>query len=395
MPPKEPDPDALKTLDNLLQTTSTLVSQLGSALVEIADQTNDRTQPASAPSKAVAASPDFDPLALARDASSLIRAHATKVSLLIINSPFSPTAVTSVIRDMISPNGAIPGLASAVQACDGARYTEAFRKELAWHTRRVFQEVGVLLAKVPKDGKSLKAENEGFGGAGKGSVASTGVLWAACDELTKLVQGGVAGLFVAKVEQWKETLKDLMEEMKEWSEEEPEDDDEEDDDADGAGGLASEMGSTHIDAQAMIDDMMSAQRPIPRDDPQNIRPRLDTSIKRLRLVILLYQAIHKRRIKALPLIPIAGTADREETARLNTVPSRLDEVSKVMQTLPDRFNDLQFAFYEQNSSEIDKLMDQCFLDAFAVSELLRDSWDGKQDAFSEWAGKFQMEIRKA
>jgi hypothetical protein len=171
-----------------------------------------------------------------------------------------------------------------------------------------------------------------------------------------------------------------MEELKEWGDEEPDDDDDDDDDVDE---LGDQLGASHLsDSQDMIDDLLNAHHTIPRADPDGIRPRLETSLKRLRLVVLLYQAIVKRRIKKLPALPATAVAQR------------LDEAAAMLQLLPDRFGDLAAAFYELQAADIDAAMDQCFRDATSVSELLGQSWDGGKDEFTEWTDKFRAEIRK-
>jgi hypothetical protein len=380
-----PDAAALQSLETLIQTAGTLLKQLQDVLGEI----RNNPDAASAPATSSASTTPLDALALARDSATLIRAHATKVSLLIINEPFTPSAVSSVVRELVT--GPIPGLAASVQACDSNAYTLVFRRELAWRCQRVLSGLAELLQKIPKDGKTLAKDNEGFGASGKGSIASTGVLWSACDSVVSLANGSVGGFFVLKMNEWKDTLNDIMEEMKEWGDEEAdeEDEDEDDDDeADGINDLADQVGSTHISTQNILDDLMNSHQSIPASDPDRIRPRLESSLRRLRLVILLYQAITKRRMKKLPSLP-------QREAGSNKTPQRLDELATLLQKLPDSFGDLACAFYELRPREIDDAMDQCFLDAFAVSELLSEGWDGSRDEFTEWTDKFQKEIKKA
>lgn len=370
------DAQALKGLDSIIQTAVSLLQQLQSALAEI------HKDPASSPTSSAAA--PLDALALARDSASLVRAHGTKISLLIINEPFTPSAVVSVVRELVA--GPIPGLASAAQACEPGRYTAVLRRELAFRSTRVLSELRQLLERVPRDGKVLAGGKKHGGAQGKGSMASTGVLWAACDDVVNLASVGVGGFFVKKVEEWRDTLKDVMEEIKEWGDEEPDDEDDDDGEDEDMDDLAGQMGSSHVSTQAMLDDLMNSHRTIPATDPDRIRPRLESSLKRIRLVVLLYQAITKRRLKKLPALP---PSDAE-----SPVPQRLDEAARVLQKLPDRFGDLAGAFYELRPADIDKAMDQCFLDAFAASEILSVGWDGARDEFSEWTDKFQTEIKK-
>lgn len=378
----------LKSLEDLVQAAVTLVGELQLVLDGI-----HKAPSVPAATTEQQASPPPNVLALARDSAALIKAHATKISLLIINEPFTPTAVSSVVRELVS--GPIPGLAASVQTCDPSLYTALVRRELAWRAKTVLSELGQLLKQIPKDGKIIANNKQrGFGADGKGSISTTGVLWSACDDVVNFGNMGVAGFFVKKVEEWRDTLKDVMEEMKEWGDEEPEDDegeDEDDEDEDRHSGDEEEnpvpsAGNSQSSIQDMLDNLMNSQGTIPRSDPNRIRPRLEASLKRVRLVTLLFQAIVKRRIKKLPSLP---PTDPE-----STVPERLDEVARVLRQLTDQFGDLACAFYELDPVEIDKAMDQCFFDAFAASELLSKAWDGSSDEFTQWTEKFQTEIKK-
>lgn len=382
MPPK--DTDAIKTLESLVQTASTLLTQLQTVLSEMHKKPESTPEAASSPSP----TPDskINALSLAHDSSSLIRAHGTKISLLIINEPFTPSAVSTVVRELVA--GPIPGLVSAVQACTPGQYTAVVRKELAWRAQRVLSELRELLQKIPQDGKVLSEnKRDGFAKGDKGSLPATGLLWSACDNVINLAKMGVGGFFVQKVDQWKDTLNDVMEEMKEWGDEEPDEDDDDDEDNDDVNNLADQLGSQTLSTQDMLDSLMNSHQMIPPSDPDGIRPRLETSLKRLRLVTLLYQALTKRRLKKLPSFP--------PTSPDSTVPSRLDEMARLLAKLPDSFNNLACAFYDLEPSEIDKTMDQCFFDAFAASELFARDWQGNRDEFSEWTDKFQAEIKRA
>lgn len=387
------DASGLKSLDSLIESSVSLLQQLQVALAEIHRNPTAPTaddSPDSGPSST--SSTPIDAIALARDSASLVRAHSTKLSLLIVNEPFSSNAVISVVRDLAS--GPIPGLASSLEQCQPARYTAVFRKELAWRCRSVFVELAQLLQKVPLNGQALSGADEGFGPDGKGSIALTGVLWSACDDVAKLCNMGVAGFLAHKVQEWRDTLKDVMEELKEWGDQEPDDDDDANDDPDhhdDVDALADNLQHSHISStQDLLDDFMATDNAIPKDDPDDIRPRLESSLRRLRLVTILYQAIVKRRINKVPSLPAAPDADGPTAI----VAKRLDEVSGVLRALPDRFGDLACAFYELDPYEIDEIMGQCFLDAFAAAQLLGPAWDGGRDEFSDWVDKFHDEIKK-
>ncbi|KAI0021729.1 hypothetical protein F4780DRAFT_778261 [Xylariomycetidae sp. FL0641] len=395
-----PDPadSTLEGLKSLVQTTAALISKFETLLHNIAVHDNDRTSNTAQPpsssdtSSSLPSDPrSIDALALAHDASSLIRAHTTKLSLLIINEPFTPSAINKVLRELVA--GPIPGLASAVQVCDAERYTNVARQDLAWRCYRLLKELRGLVETIPLDGKALSNTRKNGTGGDKGSLASTGVIWAACDDVILLKKLGIAGLLVKKVEDYRDTLKDVLEELKEWSEEVDEDDSDDDDDDDDESDAheddqthdaADAATNSHISTQAMLDDLMNPQH-IPRDDPDKIRERLDSCLKRLRLTTLLYSAVVKRRLKTLPPLPPASES---------TVPQRLDEVLPILKRLPHRFGEVACSFYELDPAAIDKSMDSCFFDAFAACEMLVKPWEGQRDEFTDWADKFQVSIKK-
>ncbi|KAF4122217.1 hypothetical protein GMORB2_7810 [Geosmithia morbida] len=372
------DASGLRSLDSLIESSVSLLQQLQVALAEIHSNPNTPIPDAGEDKNS-----SVDAIALARDAASLVRAHSTKLSLLMINEPFSSKAIISVLRDLAS--GPIPGLASSLQQCKPEYYTAVFRKELAWRCRSVLLELAQLLQKIPTNGQALSGHREGFGPDGKGTIALTGVTWATCDDVVKLCNMGVGGFFAQKVQEWRDVLRDTMEELKEWGDEEAEADD--DDDVDS---LADKLEESHISStQDMLDDLMNSTSAIPKSDPESIRPRLETTLKRLRLVTLLYQAIIKRRIKKVPSLPVA----KDASGPAASIANRLDDVARVLKTIPDRFGDLACAFYELESEEIDSLMEQCSLDAFAAGEILNESWGGGRDEFSEWVEKFQEQVK--
>ncbi|KAK3316634.1 hypothetical protein B0H66DRAFT_561777 [Apodospora peruviana] len=389
----------LETLNSVVSNTVALITQLETVIAEFASQkqkTNNDNVVATATT-----TPAPDALSLAHDSVVLIKAHATKISLLIINDPFTPTAIVKVLRDLTA--SPLPALVSAVQLCAAETYTKTIQRDLAWQSGRVLRELKDLVSRIPSDGKILKGDKKtasAGSAAGKGSLAATGTLWAACDEVAAFAKRGYAGNLVRKVEQFRDTLKDVMEELKEWGEEtgDDEDGDEEEDDGDDdeeVNQVSEILAATQIsDTQAMLDDLMNSQEYIPRDDPDKIRERLESCLKRLRLTTLLYQAIIKRRLKPLPHAPVPPTST--DSNNNSNISARLDEIIPLLAKIPERFGSLAMAFYELGPAEIDNLMDQCFFDAFAVSELLMKPWEQQKqkDEFTDWALKFQVEIKK-
>lgn len=356
----EKDLDALKST---VQTTLTLIAQLQSS-----------TSKSDTPKES-----NINALDLARDTASLIRAHSTRLSLLIINKPFTATAISTVLRELVS--GPLPGLASAVELCNAAKYTKAMSAELQWGSRKVFMELGTLVDAIPLDGKTLSEDQKNGTGktVGKGSLASTGVVWEACDAVIKLSKLGIAGILIKKADQYRDLLKDALEEFQEWGEEESDGEDQDDFPEDEDDGV-------DTSAQDAVDNIFGSQRHIPSEDPEKIRPRLESAQKRLKLVVLMYQAVVKRRFKTLPRLPCpdAPPETKEKSNDDSQIITCLDEVLDVLKKIPDITDELASAFYELDAAEIDKRMDECFFAAFGASELLAKNWKGEEDEFTAW-----------
>ncbi|KAI0534314.1 hypothetical protein GGR58DRAFT_63665 [Xylaria digitata] len=387
MPPTAAD-GSLESLKTLVQSVVTLITQFENNLHAVAfdKALPDSSTPLPAPH---AAASSVDALSLAHDSASLVKAHTTKLSLLIINEPFTPSAIAKVLRELVA--GPIPATATAVQVCTADTYTAIVRQDLAWRCYRVLKELRGLIEAIPLNGKILPTDRKNGANGDKGSIVTTGVIWAACDDVILLKRLGVAGLLVQKAQEYKDTLQDVLEELKEWSEEVEEDEEEDEDEEheeheedESVQHITDELQNTHVSTQQMIDDLMTSHR-IPRNDPNRIRERLDSCLKRLRLTTLLYSALIQRRIKTLPSLP---------TEQATPIARRLDEVYSILKSLPHRFGDLACAFYDLDTGAIDKEMDSCFFDAFAAAEMLKMPWAGTQDRFTEWADKFQISIKK-
>jgi hypothetical protein len=353
----------LKSLKATVESVSSLIAQL---LATIKTESPIRDEEGAK---------EVNAINLAHDAATLIKAHSTKLSLLIINAPFTPTAIMTVLREVSS--GPLPALASSVELCDPRIYSKVMRSELQWRVEKVLTEIRSLIGDIPLDGKVLSNDRKNGTGAGmgKGSLAATGVVWGACDEVMELRKLGIGGLMVRKVEQYRDTVKDALEELQEWGEEtsEEEEEDELHEEA------VNENGS-YNPAQDAIDEMFQDQRHIPADDVHKIRERLECALRRLKLINLLYQAIIKRRLKTLPAI--------HHTSDSTHITASLDQLMPLISRIPDIIDDLASAFYSLDDPGINTRMAECFSTASAAAEMLCMSWEGKSDEFSVWAEKF-------
>lgn len=230
---------------------------------------------------------------------------------------------------------------------------------------RLFSTLAALVSAIPLDGTVLEKEKRD---GGRGSLVGTGAVWDACDVVMGLRDLGIAGICVRRVEGWRELVKDALEELREWGE--GEDDGEEDD------GSEDEEEEGEKDAQDILDSMFSSERHIPASDPRRIRPRLETTLKRLRLLILLYTALVKRRFNILPLA-LGGSS-------IATIDAVLDKLKKI----PDVVDELASAFYDLNPREIDVRMRECFEVGKKAAKEVEKDWKGGDDEFTAWVSDF-------
>lgn len=247
-------------------------------------------------------------------------------------------------------------------------------EELQYRVSKVFSEFRTLVEAIPLDGKILSDDaKNGTKGQGKGSLAKTGTVWEACDATIGLKKLGIAGLVIKKAEELQALLKDALEELQEWGEEES-------DEEDGAR-------SEEDEAQAAVDNIFGSQRHISTNDPEKIRPRLESATRRLRLLGIMYKAAVKRRFKTLPLLPKQEPVTTKEDER--NIATCVDEVMGLLKKIPDIADELASSFYELDAGGIDKRMDECFFTAYAATELLLKDWEGKEDEFSTWVRLIQ------
>ncbi|KAB8302288.1 hypothetical protein EYC80_005726 [Monilinia laxa] len=372
----------LAILKSTVETTKNLIQQL-QAFAKAPEDSKEGSSSEEKPKHA-----DINAIDLAHDSASLIKAHSTKLSLLIINKPFTASAITKILREIVA--GPLPGLASAVEICNAAKYTKAMSEELQWRVKKVLTELSTLVSAIPLDGKILSDDKKNGTGKsnGKGSLASTGIVWDACDSVMGLKPLGVAGLAVKRAEEYRDLVKDALEELQAWAEEESDDEDDEENSGD--------EDDEKKDPQDIVDDLFGSQPHIPKDDPEKIREKLESSTKRLRLIILMYQAVVKRRFKTLPYLPHPELPAqlKEKSSEDPGIVECLDEVLVRMKKITDLTDDLASAFYELDSATIDKLMDETWFTGFATIELLIKNWEGEKDDFTTWAYKFQLAMKK-
>ncbi|KAI5199017.1 hypothetical protein AUEXF2481DRAFT_3383 [Aureobasidium subglaciale EXF-2481] len=357
---------ASQTLIDLAQTQRALVAQYLTSLAPNADNDSTSQLPPNPP----------NPLHVLRDSATLLKAHTTKLALLLINKPFTPTAVTTVLRD--ATQTCLPAMMSAVELCRPDIWGVFLHHQVVAKVRTVMREMVSFLEEVLDVARQVDTANHS-----KDTLASTGVLWEACDALVQLDSTGIAGLAVLKAQELRDTINDAIEELKEWEEGDGDDDDEDDDDEDDddADSTTSDD-KEERDDQDEFDDMFSAANRLPKDRT-DLKERLQTAADKLKKIQFLYAAITKRRLK---------TFTPDIAARKVNILT-LDKLMHLLKELPESVDDLANAFYELDADQVDTILASCVANACSAADLLKTDWNGKDDEFTAWVTKWTSIVK--
>ncbi|KAH7356221.1 hypothetical protein BKA66DRAFT_445885 [Pyrenochaeta sp. MPI-SDFR-AT-0127] len=361
-------PKDLRALVELTKNTQTLLTHYQSSLAPAKDTS-------AAPQTAAAELPN--PLDVIKATTTLLRSHTTTLSLLLITPPFTPSAIIAKLSDVSS--GVLGGMVAAASYVpppgQGDDVGNIMRTEVKSHVRRLLGTWGDVLSLILKMSEKrqstqsngdTKAKDTGPTESEKQEVLSaTGVVWDACDTLLKLCTDGVVGLVVKKAGELRAVLLDAIEELKEWGEDVDEDEAESSDDE---------------------DDIFEASNKLGKDDTE-LKELLDTSVKKLKMVGMLYQALIKRRLKTYA--STASPAATNGTNTSKTKPSaRLDSLMALLKTIPETVDDLASAFYDLDEDEAKNTLEKCRGEAKSAAELVRQSWTGSDDEFTVWSDKW-------
>ncbi|KXS97196.1 hypothetical protein AC578_886 [Pseudocercospora eumusae] len=348
MAPSQAD---LRALQDLIATTQTLLTQFSATLTT----TETQIEPIENPP---------NPLDVLRDSARLLKAHTTKVSLLAINKPFTPTAITKVLRELSST--CLPAMISASQICslqEKTTWGTTMSHELRARIRIVFLEMQNLL-------RELDSISQGHGAGAtnaRDSLSSTGVVWESCDALISLCDMGVAGLAVQKAEQYRDTIKDAIAELQEWKEGT-------DLEAEGHGDelLGSDDEGVDGEERDSLDEIFNAANSMPKDRPE-LRELVEVAEGKLKKVVFLYTALSKRRFK--------GYKDGDVGI--------LDRVLKGLLSVQNAVDELISKFYDLDENGAKEELEKCVSEAKEVAELVALDWRGKEDEFTGWNKKWE------
>jgi hypothetical protein len=379
-----PPPKDLPKLISLTQTTQTLLAHFQTSLAPPTNKSSTSSNDA----------PDLPngPLTAIHAATTLLKSHTTTLSLLLLTPPLTPSALIAKIGDVTS--GALSGMVAAASYAPSAGTRDdlgqIMRGEMREAVKRVVAAWSEVLRQVltmAEARKELAGKDAGPSEAERRDVlAATGMVWDVCDRVLRLCDGGVVELVLKKAQQLRAVLLDAVEEMKEWGEDVASDSEDEEDKAEGSGGEDDGFGDE--------DDFFGANNKIGKGDVE-LKALLDRSVKKLKMVAIMYQAVGKRRLNTFPAVRGSNPTSAVTTNggdRDDTPAQRLDKLMHILKTIPESVDDLASTFYELEQEEAEVALKKVCDEAKSAVKMMEKSWTGTDDEFTAWAAKWTQAL---
>jgi hypothetical protein len=258
------------------------------------------------------------PLALLHASATTLKAQVTKLSLLAITAPFTPSAVATCLSPL--NDSILTSLVTAALLTTPEVFTPSFSAACRNQATAALLELKSLLELVqarscsPNSAAELKEVDK------KAFTEATGKVWDNCDKLFPLAAEGVPGFVVSQSKQWLDLMKDAVKELQEWD---PEDD------------LV--FGDDLLGTDGSDDDAFDGPA---NQDPSDDRAAISAGVKEQALKVLnrIPQSIHvviKQRLEKLP----ASTSSNP------TVVAKLDNVLKRTRTISELIDESAEGMY--------------------------------------------------
>ena len=351
--------DGLANLQATISSITTLVQSFQAALQSPTSPHADIRDPPN-------------PLALLSDASKILKAQTTKLSLLILNKPFTASAITYILTSL--SNSCLPGLVGALELCPSAQYTRLLHQHIRSSVLRIMMELLNLVASVPQD-------EHGIENTGRGTLASTGVLWQECDKIVGLASNGLVLLANQKLEESHGLLKDAIEELEGW------DPDEEDLDWD-ADSLPSNNEKRAPTRATDAPFLASSLEHLTLSPIANLRNR---TLITLRTVRVLYPALKKRRISIFPNITTSSTPDTlPAPSQIQALDSLLDHT----QCFTESADEIAGALYEGDEAQVERRLKALREAAERCATGVKIGWKDEEDEFTGWVEKWVARLEE-
>jgi hypothetical protein len=337
-----------KQLSPVFSTTLTLIEQFKTAIA---------TPPPAAVTDSVPN--DTEALPLLTVTSTALKAHVTKLSLLAITAPFTHSAVGTVLREL--NESVLPSIVTAALIITPAQYTKAFHSEVLVLVKSILVELVSLVNEVKQIDEKKEQQKKNGGKESdltkseKDAVTGvTGRVWDACDVVTDVANKGVVGFVMRRVEQWRDLVRDAIEEIEDWD---PEDDDDE-----------------------FLDDLLDNDEKAQKDDDEDddddeeetaaLHEHKKSTLRFLKPIAQVYPAILNNRLK--------NVADATVTSPVSV--QTLESLMVNLQAIPDHVDEAAGAMYEADFKKSAEYLQKTRKCAAKAVDLVLLPWGAAENA---------------
>ncbi|KAL4915184.1 hypothetical protein BDW62DRAFT_131492 [Aspergillus aurantiobrunneus] len=351
-----------RKLQIVLATTLTLVDQFQTTLS--APQPN--TDPKASENK------DLDPLPLLSGASTALKSHVTRLSLLTIASPFTQSAVATTLTTL--NESVLPSLVTATLLVTPESYTRAFQNEIRILTGTALKELSLLVKEVQVVAEE-KADKESLEQSEKDTITiAAGRVWDTCDVLVDISAKGVIGFVVRRAEEYRDLVRDAVEEIEGWDPDE--EGDEFFDDL-----LGDDEGLTAAD-DTKTSGTNNGEDNNEEEGSAALHTRKKDALRILKPIAQIYPAIILNRLKKAPV-----------SLALSDIKT-LESLMKSLRQIPDHIDEVAGALYEEDLNRYVCQLGHTKDCASKAIELVVLPWGPKQissdqesagDKFTSWS----------
>lgn len=345
-------PDSLKSLRRNIASTKALALRFEAAIQNPTPDTVLNIPP-NAP----------NPLALLADGAKILKAQTTKLSLLALNQPFTPSEITFILKELCK--GCLPAIMTAAELCPAAKYTNYLHRLVRASVGSSMVTLVKLLDEIPVDEHGIK-DNKG-----RDTLQYTGQLWESCDFMINLAEKGLTSYAAMKVTEYKELVEDALEELEEWINGEPN------------------------DGEVPFGEPNDGELPfgVPGVSLNDTaRSYVRNIVKKLRLIGLLYPPLLKRRIRRFP--EINGSTTPEQLPNSKQV-ADLDMLIAYTQLFQEETDSIAETLYMAGMGrEADRRVGIIIDYAKKALTIAAKNWDGENDEFTAWSEKWLVKINE-
>jgi hypothetical protein len=309
-------------------------------------------------------------------APTVFKAQATKLGLLLVNKPLTLSAIQPILVDL--ETRVVPALFTNAAQVFGRKevFGKVYVAEVVALLRDVLGTVEDLTGAVSKVVKEERISKDEV-------LFAVGKVYSTCDELIAVAEKEVIPILMRKVRGFAGLVEDGISELKEWQDDIDEDaedptsgdEDKESDD---------ERQRTIEELTAGLSIGSSDRLPRYRKDIVNL---LEETLRRADLVLKLFQALSKRRVKRFIFQP-PPFLDKEIEAKAIKQMRVLDEALDLMEMAQNQIDELAGALYDLDADKSQDNLDALTSHAKAAADLVAKpwKWEGEHDDddFTKW-----------